>query len=92
MNKLQAVEIRRGTWPTMLPDLITATAYGSEMFPSFLLQFNSLSITGVHKSLYMWCPRMQLSNSKDILINAIFGSCMRTRVKTCFDYNGFRKL
>ena len=92
MNKLQAAEIRHVTWPTMLPDFITATAYGSEMFPSSLLRFNPSSTTGVHTSLYMWCPRMQRSNSNDILIDAIFGSYTYTRVETCLDYMGFRKI
>ena len=75
MNKLQAVEIWRGTWPMMLPDLITATAYESEMFPSSLLQFDPLSTICIHTSLYIWCPQIQRSSSKDILIDAIFGSC-----------------
>ena len=31
MVELQTAEIRCGMWPTMMPDLIKATAYGSEM-------------------------------------------------------------
>ena len=44
---MSLLKIRHGTWPTMMPDLIKAIAYGSEIFPSSLLQFNSSFITGV---------------------------------------------
>ena len=38
---------RCGMWPTMTPDLIKATVYESEIFPSSLLQLNSSFTTGV---------------------------------------------
>ena len=38
---MSLLKIRLDTWPTMMPDLIKATAYESEIFPSSLLQLNS---------------------------------------------------
>ena len=51
--------------------LIMATVYGSEMFPFSLIHsysFYPSSTTGVHASLYIWCSRIQLSNSRCLLI------------------------
>ena len=70
MNKLQAAEIRRGTWPMMTPDFIKATAYGSEIFPSFLLQLNSSSTTGVHIHIFVYMvPTNTALNFKTITQN-----------------------
>ena len=46
-NVMSLLKIRCGTWPTMTPDLLKGTAYGSEIFPSSLLQLNSSFTTGV---------------------------------------------
>ena len=51
MNRSQAGEIWYGIWLTMLPNLITATVYRSEMFPSAL--FNDLSLHLQQVSVYM---------------------------------------
>ena len=37
---MSLLKIQIDTWPTMMPDLIRATAYESEIFPSSLLQLN----------------------------------------------------
>ena len=46
-NAMSLLKIQHGTRPTMMPDLIKATAYESQIFPSSLLQLNSSFITGV---------------------------------------------
>ena len=46
------LKIQHGLWPRMMPDLIKATVYESEIFPSSLLQINSSFTNGVQTSLY----------------------------------------
>ena len=46
-STMSLLKIQRRTWPTMMPDLIKAIAYGSPIFPSSFLKLNSSFTTGV---------------------------------------------